>query len=197
MLAPGPTPLHILPLPYRAAGTSDAQGIAGLVTRGAANFIGREIRVRPSEVAWGTVYQHALGFVRLALMKNGYVIPDGDTFGDEDHTFSYRVHHNAEPFVNGGQAVLCYELETLLNTAQGFRSPAYTPPGLAVDIDRPQARFGDFDSRGGKKLVAEWREKRRMAEAAGAQFEVRATADAGNGGGRSGVLGWMSRKLGR
>jgi len=90
-----PNPLHVHPLPFRGPGTTQDQGIAGVQTFGAAAFIGREIRVRPTEVPWGEAYQHALVFIALAIHKNGYVIPDGDTFGDESQSFSYRVHHTA------------------------------------------------------------------------------------------------------
>ncbi len=121
----GPNPLNVHPLPFRGPGTTQEEGIAGLVTFGAAAFIGREIRVRPSEVPWGETYQHALGFIALALHTNGYVIPDGDTFGDESHSFCYRVHHTAEPFLNAGTEIPCYELEPLLNTQHGFQSPGY------------------------------------------------------------------------
>src|SRR5215471_7344829 len=95
-----PNPLHVHPLPFRGPGTTQDQGIAGVETFGAAAFIGREIRVRPTEVPWIEAYEHALVFIRLAMHKDGYVIPDGDTFGDESHRFSYRVHHTAEPLSN-------------------------------------------------------------------------------------------------
>ncbi len=59
---------------YRCARLRKAQdqGIAGVVTFGAAAFIRREMRVRPTEVPWGEAYQHALGFIALAMNKNGY-----------------------------------------------------------------------------------------------------------------------------
>ena len=84
-----------IPCRFAGPGTTQDQGIAGVQTFGAAAFIGREIRVRPTEVPWGEAYQHALVFIALAIHKNGYVIPDGDTFGDESQSFSYRVHHKA------------------------------------------------------------------------------------------------------
>ena len=64
-----PNPLHVHPLPFRGPGTTQDQGIAGLVTFGAAAFIGREIRVRPTQVPWSEAYQHALGFITLAIRK--------------------------------------------------------------------------------------------------------------------------------
>jgi hypothetical protein len=123
-----PNPLHVHPLPYRGPGTTQEQGIAGLVTFGAAAFIGREIRVRPTQVPWNEAYQHALAFVALATLKNGYVIPDGDTFADEGDNFCYRVHHTAEPLARAGKQIPCYELEPLLNKQHGFRSSEYIPP---------------------------------------------------------------------
>src|SRR5262249_23657490 len=118
-----PNPLNVHPMPFRGPGTTQDQGIAGLVTFGAAAYIGREIRVRPTTVPWGEAYQHALLFIALAMDKNGYVIPDGDTFGGDSHSFAYRVHHMAEPLSNGAAQIPCYELEPLLNTQHGLQSP--------------------------------------------------------------------------
>ncbi len=174
MLDTSPNFLTVHAMPYRPAGAKPDEETAGLRTFGAHHYIGREIHVRPSVVPWMTAYEHAIGFMRVALARNGYIIPDGDTFGDENHTFSYRVHHTCEPFRNGDVDIPCYELEPLLNVDAKLQSPDYAPRDRIVDIDRPQRQLGDFDSRSGKRLVAEWRQKRAMAEAAGATFEVRA-----------------------
>ena len=48
-----PNPLHVHALPFRGPGTTQDQGIAGVATFGAAAFIGREIRVRPTASAVG------------------------------------------------------------------------------------------------------------------------------------------------
>jgi hypothetical protein len=177
-----PNPLHVHPLPYRGPGTTQDQGIAGIVTFGAAAFIGREIRVRPTEVPWGEAYQHALGFIALAVDKNGYVIPDGDTFGDASHSFSYRVHYTAEPFLNAGKQIPCYELEPLFNKQHRFQSPTFVTRDKIVNIDAPQPEYVQLKGRAGQEVVAEWKAKRQMAERAGGSFEVKAKVDAGGGG---------------
>jgi hypothetical protein len=182
MCDPGPTPLHVHPMPYRGPGTRQDQGIAGVATFGAAAFIGREIRVRPTEVPWVDAYQHALGFIRLAMHKDGYVIPDGDTFGDDSHSFSYRVHHTAEPVSNGSTQIPCYELEPLLNTQHGFQSPDYFARDKIVNIDKPQPEYVELKGRALRDAVTEWKGKRQMAERAGGSFEVKARVDAGGSG---------------
>ena len=202
----GPNPLNVHPMPFRGPGTTQDQGIAGLETFGAAAFIGREIRVRPTVVPWGEAYEHVLGFVALAMHKNGYVIPDGDTFGDESHSFSYRVHHTAEPLLNAGKQIPCYELEPLLNRQSGFQSPDYVPRDRIVNIDAPQPEYVELQGRAGKETVAAWKAKREMAERVGGSFEVKAKAGAGggtfgkrqSGDGASGakgsaVAGWLAK----
>jgi hypothetical protein len=198
-----PNPLNVHPMPFRGPGTTQDQGIAGLVTFGAAAFIGREIRVRPTEVPWGEAYEHALGFINLAIHKNGYIIPDGDTFGDESHSFSYRVHHTAEPLFNAGKDIPCYELEPLLNTQSGFQSPGYVPRDRIVNIDAVKPEHVQLEGRAGQDVVAEWKAKRQMAERVGGSFEVKAKVDAGggafgkrqNGDGAKGgsVSGWIAK----
>src|ERR1043165_7335295 len=178
----GPNPLNVHPLPFRGPGTTQDQGIAGLVTFGAAAFIEREIRVRPTEVPWGEAYEHALAFIALAMHKNGYVIPDGDTFGDEDHRFCYRVHHTAEPLSNAGNDIPCYELEPLLNTQHGFQSPGYVPRDRLVDIDRVRPEDVELEGRAGRDVIAEWKARRQMAERVGGSFIVKARVEAGAGG---------------
>ena len=197
----GPNPLNVHPMPFRGPGTTQDQGIAGLVTFGAAAFIGREIRVRPTEVPWGEAYQHALGFIALALHKNGYVIPDGDTFGDESHSVSYRVHHTAEPLLNAGTQIPCYELEPLLNRQHKFQSPDYVTRDHIVNIDAPQPEYVQLKGRALRETVAEWKTRRQMAERVGGSFEVKAKVDAGgafgkrqSGGGASGAkAGWLAK----
>jgi hypothetical protein len=202
-----PNPLHVRPLPFRGPGTTQDQGIAGLVTFGAAAFIGREIRVRPTEVPWSEAYQHALTFIALAIAKNGYVIPDGDTFSDESDSFCYRVHHTAEPLVTAGAQIPCYELEPLLNKQHRFRSPDYVPPDKIVNIDNPQPEYVDLAGEAGAPVVARWKAKRQMAQRAGGSFIVKANLEAEGGGtfgkrrtgdGASGakggsVAGWIAK----
>jgi hypothetical protein len=189
-----PNPLNVHPMPYRGPGTTQDQGIAGLVTFGAAAFIGREIRVRPTELPWGEVYEHALAFIAVAMHKDGYIIPDGDTFGDESHRFSYRVHYTAEPLLNAGVEIPCYELEPLLNTQHKFQSPGYVPRDRIVNIDAPQPEYVTLKGRAGQEAVAEWKARRQMAERIGGSFEVRAEAGASVSGAKRGsVAGWIAK----
>jgi hypothetical protein len=202
-----PNLLHVHPMPYRGPGTTQEQGIAGVVTFGAAAYIGREIRVRPTEVPWLEAYQHALTFINVAIHKDGYVIPDGDTFGDESDSFCYRVHHTAEPLLNAGKDIPCYELEPLLNREHKFQSPGYVTRDRIVDIDAPQPEYVQLKGRAGREAVADWKAKREMAERVGGSFEVKAKVepDGGrafgkrqNGDGASAakqgaVTGWLAK----
>ncbi len=82
-----------------------------------------------------------------ATIDNGYVIPDGDTFGPEDHSLSYRVlHRDAE----AGDVPL-YELVPLLYREYGFVSPDYVPRDRVIDIDTPE------DLRLAEKLFEDFR----------------------------------------
>jgi hypothetical protein len=205
-----PNPLHVHPLPFRGPGTTQDQGVAGLVTFGAAAFVGREIRVRPTVVPWVEAYQHALGFIALAIHKNGYVIPDGDTFSDDSDSFCYRVHHIAEPFVNAGAQIPCYELEPLLNKRHGFQSPGYVTPDRIVNLDHPQPEYVELKGRAGRDVVGEWKAKREMAERAGGSLVVKARVEPDGGGtfgkrqsggstsGANGgtVAGWLAKTFG-
>jgi hypothetical protein len=201
-----PNLLHVHPMPFRGPGTTQEQGIAGVVTFGAAAYIGREIRVRPTEVPWLQAYEHALGFITVAIHKDGYVVPDGDTFGDDSHSFCYRVHHTAEPLFNARAEIPCYELEPLLNKQHGFQSPDYVTRDRIVNIDAPQPEYVQLNGRAGREIVAEWRAKRQMAERVGGSFEVKVKVEAGgvaigerqSGDGASGakggsVAGWLAK----
>jgi hypothetical protein len=201
-----PNLLHVHPMPFRGPGTTQDQGIAGVVTFGAAAYIGREIRVRPTEVPWLQAYEHALGFITVAIHKDGYVIPDGDTFGDDSDSYCYRVHHTAEPLFNAGAEIPCYELEPLLNKQHGFQSPGYVTRDRIIDIDAPQLESVQLNGRAGREVVAEWRAKRQMAERVGGRLVVKGTVEAGGGAfgepqsgdGASGakggsVAGWLAK----
>jgi hypothetical protein len=202
-----PHPLHVHPFPFRGPGTTQDQGIAGVVTFGAAAFIGREIRVRPTEVPWVEAYQHALTFIALAMHENGYLIPDGDTIGDAGCSYCYRVHHSAEPLCNGDAQIPCYELEPLLNKQHGLQSPDYVTRDRIINIDAPQPEYVQLKGRAGRETVAEWKAMRQLAERAGGRFEVKAKVEAGgrgafgkrqSGDGASGakggsVAGWIAK----
>jgi hypothetical protein len=163
--APGPLNIH----PFLFGREEDGKQLAGIRTFGARHFIGREIRIQPSELPWGANYEVILAFLRVATIDNGYVIPDGDTFGPEDRSVSYRVRHlDAEdgdvPF---------YELEPLMHREYGFQSEGYVPRIMAFDDRSAPSALMPGSSEDRAELVTEWREKRAMAEGIGGRFEVR------------------------
>jgi len=124
----------------------------------------------PSPIPWQGIYLRMVEFVQMATGPNGYIVPDGETFGPPDHTESYRVHHR--PAEAGGVPTL--ELEPLLHQPSGFQSPAYVPRDRRFD-DRnipPELQPEDRAAQDAQRALL--RGQRRQAELAGNKFEVRA-----------------------
>lgn len=168
-----PSPLHIHPYLFGDA----RSGKVGIRSFGARHFIGREIVIEPSELPWAANYETLLTFLRVATIENGYIIPDGDTFGPEDRSLSYRVlHREAEP----GDVPVC-ELRPLLFREYGFVADDYVPLGGVINDRAPPLALMPEDDEDKMELVNEWREKRALAEGIGGRFEVRAR-DPGAGG---------------
>lgn len=98
----------------------------GLRTFGAHHWLGREIVVPPTALPWSAAYEAALAFCRLAASPEGYVIPDGDTFGPspedgEESGELWRVHHRqAGPSDTQAGTAPVYELVPLRHGACGF-----------------------------------------------------------------------------
>lgn len=168
-----PSLLHVHP--YLFGGGQDAQGrdLAGVLTFGVRHFLGREIEIQPTPVPWFENWQVILTFLRVALAPNGYVVPDGDTFGDEGRNVSYRVRHLPE---QQGQVPL-YQLEPLLHRGCGFQTPDYVSPDRRIDPDRPPSSLMPPVASERAELMGEWRAKRAMAEGIGGSFEVKAKGD--------------------
>ncbi len=176
-----PSPLHIHPFLFGGKQEADGQTSVGIRTFGARHFIGREILIEPSTLPWAANYETILAFLRVATIENGYVIPDGDTFGPEDRSLSYRVlHREAEP-----DDVPLVELVPLMHREFGFVSDDYVPPERVFDDRMPPPDLMPADDEEKMELVNEWREKRQLAEGIGGRFEVR-SRDSGNGGGSDG-----------
>jgi len=174
---PAPSPLHVHP--YLFGGGTDAEGRnkAGIRTFGMRHFIGREVIVEPSVLPWAANFETILALLRVATIDNGYIIPDGDTFGPEDRSLSYRVlHREAE---EGDVPLL--ELVPLLYKEFGFVAPDYVPPERVFDDRMPPADLMPQDEEEKMELVNEWREKRGMAEGIGGRFEVRSREPDGGG----------------
>jgi hypothetical protein len=165
-----PSLLHVHP--YLLGGGKSVEGdpLVSVVGLGSAQFVGRTVTVKANPLPWHVSFEAIFIFLRVALAKGGYIIPDTDTFGDEDNTQSYRVRHI--PAQNGLAAF--YELEPLLHTEYGYQSPTY--------VERGDTRFDDrnmpkdllpSDANARVQVLDELRSKRAMAEGVGGRFDVR------------------------
>lgn len=175
-----PGPLHIHPYLFGPnAGPGEEQKI-GIRTFGARHWLGREILIEPSVLPWAANYEVICAFLRIATTENGYVIPDGDTFGPEDRSQSYRVdYRNADP-EEGELGVPFYELTPLKHVEYGFVSEEHVPDENVIDDRSFPTDLMPEDDAEKAELANEWREKRSIAEGIGGKFEVRAK-DLGGG----------------
>lgn len=173
-----PSPLHVHPWLFGKADGGDGQARVGIRTFGVRHFIGREVLIEPSILPWAANYETILSFLRIATTDKGYVIPDGDTFGPEDRSLSYRVlHRDAE---DGDVPI--YELVPLMHREFNFVAEDYVPQDRVIDDRAPPAALMPEDAEAKMELVNEWREKRKLAEGLGGRFEVRARGAGGTGG---------------
>lgn len=181
-----PGPLHIHPFLFGPTPAPGEPQQVGIRTFGARHWIGREIIVKPSVLPWAANYETILAFLRVATMPNGYVIPDGDTFGPEDRSLSYRVlHHDAGADIGHAEPepadMPMYELVPLKHVAHGFVAPEHVPDANVFD-DRAFPQGIMPEAQDDKAALAnEWAEKRRLAEGIGGRFEVRAAGEEGAG----------------
>lgn len=165
-----PGPLYVHPYLYGGGEGPNGKALAGIRTFGASHFIDREIRIEPSELPWVANFETILAFLRVATTSNGYIIPDNDTFGPEDHSLSYRVRHIP---ASDDDAAL-YELEPLLHREYGFQAESYVPRERVFDDRSPPADLMPVATSEREELIDEWEAKRAMAEGIGGRFEVRA-----------------------
>ncbi len=121
-----PSPLTIHPILF---GEPDADGHTssiGMRTLGARHWLGREIVVPATTLPWAAAYQTAIAFCGMATMEGGYVIPDGNTFGPEDGSEAWRVHHRDAGFEGGSpDDIATYELVPLRHDGCGFTADAH------------------------------------------------------------------------
>jgi hypothetical protein len=168
-----PSPLHVHPFLFGQGQGSDGEAKVGIRTFGARHFIGRELLIEPSVIPWSANFEVMLTFLRVAMADKGYIIPDGDTFGPEDHSLSYRViHRDAAP-----NDVPLYELVPLLCREHGFVADDYVPRDRVIDDRSPPPELMPEDDEAKMELANEWRAKRKLAEGLGARFEIRARGD--------------------
>jgi hypothetical protein len=173
---PPPGHLHVHPYLFGGEQAECGETKLGIRTFGARHFIGREILIQPNVIPWAANFDTILAFIRIATTQNGYVIPDGDTFGPEDRSLSYRVlHRDAE---DGDVPI--YELVPLMHREFNFQADDFVPQTHAINDRSPPAELMPEDDEAKMELANEWREKRKLAEGLGGRFEVR-HRDAGPG----------------
>ncbi len=178
LAAPGdvPGPLHIHPFLYGPRPQPGEDALVGIRTFGARHWLGREVIIQPHVLPWAANLETIFTFLKIATMPNGYVIPDGDTFGPEDRSLSYRVlHHDAGAQIGDGAPldVPCYELVPMKHVAHSFVAPDHVPEAAAFDDRAFPAAIMPDDQDAKMALANEWADKRRLAEGIGGQFEVR------------------------
>ncbi len=177
-----PSPLHIHPYLFSPPKALGEQQAVGIRTFGARHWLGREILIEPSVLPWAANYETILTFLRIATVENGYVIPDGDTFGPEDRSQSYRVtYHDAgqteDDLTAEEGGVPLYKLTPLKHTEYDFLDESHVPDENVID-DRtfpPNLMPADQDAK--MEEANRWRESRALAEGIGATFEVRARGE--------------------
>lgn len=179
-----PGPLHIHPFLYGPQPAPGEPALAGVRTFGARHWLGREILIKPNVLPWAANYETILAFLRVATIANGYIIPDGDTFGPEDRSLSYRVLHH-DIGANIGYCdpepadIPMYELVPLKYLAHDFVTPDHVPDASVIDDRAFPVQIMPADQDDKLALANQWSEKRKLAESIGGRFEVRARVDGG------------------
>ncbi len=167
-----PGPLYIHPFLFGTQKGAAGKPEIGIRTFGVRHFIGREILVEPTTLPWSANFEIILTLLRVALVEHGYIIPDGDVFGPEDGSQSYRViHRTAQP----GDVPLI-EIIPLIHQEYGYQAPGYVKPPRIISDQLPPAELVPADAAARQILTDAWRRKRAMAEGIGGQFQVRAPA---------------------
>lgn len=178
-----PGPLHIHPFLFGPRPAEGESALVGIRTFGARHWLGREVIIQPHILPWAANLDTILAFLRLATMPGGYVIPDGDTFGPEDRSLSYRVLHH-EQGANIGYAapeaadLPMYELVPLKHLDHSFVAPEHVPDTHVIDDRAYPAALMPEAQDDKMSLANEWAAKRKLAEGVGGRFEVRHPAAA-------------------
>jgi hypothetical protein len=172
-----PGPLHIHPQLFGPTRPQPGEpDKAGIRTFGVRHWLGREVLIAPSVLPWAANFEVILAFLRVASVPGGYIIPDGDTFGPEDRSLSYRVlyHDAGAPLAEGETADMpLYELVPLKHEEYGFLAPDHVPDANVIDDRAFPADLMPEGQEARMALANEWSQKRKLAEGIGGQFEVR------------------------
>ena len=175
---------------------------AGILTLGAADYIGREIYVAPAPVPWVDLYDTVLAFTRVALMPNGYIIPDDETFGPESGEFSYLVRHLKAEEHPMGMREPTYGLTLRFSRKHGYTTVDHESRSLVPGGMKAVAAEIDPDKTRQRELVSDWEAKERSAKALGGSLELYRRGDDGGSaasspGGRFGAIARRNVVFGR
>ncbi len=153
---------------------------AGLLTLGAADYLGREIYVAPAPIPWFELYEISLVFMRMALMPNGYVVPDGDTLGPESNEFSYLVRHlNADEHPLGMREPV-YALTAKYAEKHGFTTMEHETRTPVRGGMREVAHEIEPDRTARQDLISDWEKRERAANAIGGGLKLFRKGDDGS-----------------
>lgn len=167
---PAPSPLHVHPYLLGSGTSETSQNMVSVIGLGSSQFVGRTVTMRASVLPWQASYEAIFVFLRVALAPNGYIIPDTDTFGNEQNSESYRVRHID---AQGGMAAF-FELEPLLHREHGFQAASYVERGNASFDDRTiPSDLLPKDPSERANMTKQLQAKRAMAEGIGGKFDVR------------------------
>jgi hypothetical protein len=167
---PAPNHLHVHPFLMDSGKSEQGKPLVSVVGLGSSQFVGRTVMMRPSTLPWQASFEALFVFLRVALKPNGYIIPDTETFGDEDNSQSYRVRHIE---AQDGSAAL-YELETLLHRAHGYKAVNYIDPHEGTfDPPKKSDDFLPAASEDHDEVIEAEAGKPALAESKGGRFDVR------------------------
>jgi hypothetical protein len=168
-----PSIFHFHPSLFKADDLWNGQQQIGFLTFGAAHFIGREIRVEPNPLPIPASMQAAYSFLRVATVPNGYIVPDDDTFGDEDRSTSWRVRHIASQNTGEREIPGYYSLQLQMAKEINFESKEHKALGPAIDLQNPPAEYINTASPDGKDQIERLQARAKLSEGIGGRFEVR------------------------
>ena len=175
---PMPCTLNVHPFLYGQSQNSDGSFNMGLRTFGIKHFIGREVIVLPSPVPWLEVWLNCLVFLNVATSPNGYIIPHGDTFGDEDGIMSMSVSHIEANTQAAESADPHYQLRVIKNTKHNYFANDYVDaPYDQYSPELMEQKYG-LNSDEDSKTLSGLNEAKAAADNAGIGYRIRPTPDA-------------------
>ncbi|MDH4985749.1 hypothetical protein QEZ47_09385 [Aminobacter anthyllidis] len=145
---------------------------AGVLTLGGADYIGREIYVDPAPIPWVDLYEAALAFMRVALVPNGYIVPDDETFGPENGDYSYRVRHLAAEQHPIGMREPSYALTLRFSRQHSYTTMEHETRTLVPGGMRSVAASVEPDRDKRRELITDWEQKERTAKAVGNSLQL-------------------------